>query len=175
MKALTSDEIIQPTDSIQTEINRRGFQVTDSASEHRSSHLNKRDGLVIRLAKFLQIASSKKFKLGVHDCGLFLADWCLSETGVDPGRLIRGMYASTAEAQDFVGVSNLPKVFGRCFLASGFKLTKRPAYGDIAMIRIGDAPVRGAIVTDGFVVLSNVAGISRVRTARVVAAWSVHA
>jgi hypothetical protein len=159
-----------------TGTNRRDLSVIDSANEHRFLHSSKSDGhLTKRLAKFLQEASQKPFKLGVHDCGLWLADWCLSERGIDPARSLRGMYDSVEEASKLVGVSNLPKVFGRMLCASGFRITKKPVYGDIAMIKIGDSPVRGAIVTNGYVVLANGFGISKISNARLVAAWSINA
>lgn len=105
-----------------------------------------------------------------------LADWCLQEIGADPAAAIRDNYTSVDEAQAFVGVSNLPQVFGRLFRGIGLRLTKSPVYGDVAMIKIGDAPVRGAIVARGYVVVGD-AGISSLpfASARLVAAWSVHA
>jgi hypothetical protein len=44
------------------------------------------------------------------------------------------------------------------------------------MIKIGEAPARGAIVTTGFVVVADV-GLSRIpmRSARLIAGWSIHA
>ncbi|MDB6085550.1 MAG: hypothetical protein JWN43_3431 [Gammaproteobacteria bacterium] len=105
-----------------------------------------------------------------------LADWCLREMGADPAADIRAQYSSVEEAQCFVGVSTLPQVFGRLFRSVGLKLTKSPAYGDVAMIKIGEMPVRGAIVATGYVVVGD-AGIARVpkSAARLVAAWSVYA
>lgn len=105
-----------------------------------------------------------------------LADWCLSEMGMDPAANIRGQYTTVEGAQAFVDVSNLPQVFGRLFRGIGLRLTRSPVFGDVAMIKIGELPVRGAIVTGGYVVIGD-AGISRVprHAARLVAAWSVHA
>ena len=103
-----------------------------------------------------------------------LADWCLAEMGIDPAREIRGRYDTIDEAMHLLGVSSLPMVFGRLCRAAGIPLTTRPRYGDIAMIELGGS-VRGAIRTFGYVVRSQNAGISRVTTARLVAAWSVHA
>jgi hypothetical protein len=118
--------------------------------------------------------AGRPFRLGEQDCGLMLADWCLSELGVDPARLMRGQYETVDEAKALLGVSSLPMVFGRLCRHAGIPMTTRPQYGDICMIKLGGS-VRGAIKTSGYVVLSQGAGISRVRDARLVAAWSVHA
>jgi hypothetical protein len=172
-----SVETILRTDIIPIETNKRDSQVIGSANEPPSLLSSKSDGLATRLATFLRDASAKPFKLGVHDCGLMLADWCLAERGIDPAASIREKYSSVDEAQQFVGVGSLPQVFGRMLRASGIHLTTSPVYGDIAMIKIGDAPVRGAIVTNGYVILSEGVGISRIEInhARLVAAWSINA
>jgi hypothetical protein len=105
-----------------------------------------------------------------------LADWCLREIGADPAAEIRSQYSTVDGAQAFVGVSSLPHLFGRLFRGIGLRLTKSPQYGDVAMIKIGESPVRGAIVASRYVVLGD-AGVSTVSrsAARLVAAWSVHA
>lgn len=112
--------------------------------------------------------------MGTLDCGLWLADWCQREIGVDPGHEIRGRYRTVDEAKALLGVSSLPMVFGRLCRRAGIRLTARPAYGDICMIELGGS-VRGAIRTAGYAVLAQGAGISRINRARLVAAWSVHA
>jgi hypothetical protein len=128
-----------------------------------------------QLALFLQRAAGRRFHLGEFDCGLFLADWCLEITGIDPTASLRGRYSSVDEVQRLVGVANLPHAFGRMLLAAGFRLTKRPVYGDVAMIKPVGSDICGAMVTTGYVVLNRGGGLSRIRRdhARLVVAWSV--
>lgn len=93
---------------------------------------------------------------------------------MDPAAPIRGHYATVDEAGALLGTTSLPKVFGRLCRAAGFRLTAAPRYGDICMIELRGG-VRGAIRTSGYVVLAEGAGLSRAASARLVAAWSVHA
>jgi hypothetical protein len=131
--------------------------------------------MVDRLALFLQRAAGRRFQLGEFDCGLLLADWCFEVSGIDPTAALRGKYRSVDEVQKLIGVSNLPHAFGRMLLAAGFRLTKTPVYGDVAMIKPAGSDICGAIVTTGYVVLTRGGGLSRIRRdhARLVAAWSV--
>ncbi|MGM5018729.1 DUF6950 family protein [Tardiphaga sp. 367_B4_N1_1] len=118
--------------------------------------------------------ATRRFRLGVNDCGLWLADWCLAETGRDPAAELRGRYATAEQGSKLMGTASMPKAFGRAFRSACLRLTLDPVYGDICMIELG-GNVCGAIRTRGFVVLSDGAGIGRVASARLVAAWSVHA
>ncbi len=111
--------------------------------------------------------------MGRLDCGLMLADWVLLETGRDPAARIRGLYQTQDQGCALLRTKHMPIAFGRAFRAVGLRQTSMPAYGDICMIELGGS-VRGAIRTRGFAVLANGAGVSRVVSARLVVAWSLH-
>jgi hypothetical protein len=107
---------------------------------------------------------------------MLLADWCVHRRGVDPVAAYRGRFNSIEDLTGLVGVSSLPRVFGRLIRVAGMSMICRPVYGDLAMITVEDGGgPRGAIVGDGYIVLSKGVGLTRVpfSAARRVAAWSI--
>lgn len=129
-----------------------------------------------RLAEFLAASAGRAFALGSFDCGLFLADWCLDFTGRDPAAEIRGAYASVEQALILTKHTSTLRAFDAAFRSIGLRRTRAPAYGDIAMICVGEGEPRGAIVASGYVVPAEIVGLSVVpfTSARRLMAWSIH-
>jgi hypothetical protein len=95
--------------------------------------------------------------------------------GIDPGAAIRGRYRNMAEGLALVGTDSLPRAFHRLLGAAGLHLSRDPKPGDIAMIALPDGIALGSIVVaTGYIVLGEMAGLSRVdlATTRRIAAWS---
>lgn len=90
------------------------------------------------LAEFLSEASRK----GVvwadqHDCCMWLADWVLAKTGVDPGARLRGRYrTATGCLRVLRQEGGVLALVSRCAVAAGLPRTDEPRAGDIGVVRL---------------------------------------
>lgn len=92
------------------------------------------------LTRFLADAGRRGFIWGQHDCMLFVADWALKLTGVDPGAPWRGTYASAAEAAAILARFGGPgPLLHHALTPSGWWPVHECEPGDIAVVR---APTR---------------------------------
>lgn len=124
---------------------------------------------MVTLPEFLRDAAGRKFQLGEHDCGLFLADWYCAATGKpDPAIALRGAT---------YGPECLVRHVRRLVLDVGLARTAEPKRGDIALIRILRSRAFGAICagTRWVLIADERGGVSSVplNVAHVIAAWSV--
>lgn len=134
------------------------------------------DVLERELSRFLRDAAARRFRLGEHDCGLWLADWVIVRRGLDPAASVRGRYHDRASLDELLSIGGLPRLFDRLFREAGLMRTIVPICGDVAMISIAQSPPTGALRTArGFAVLADGSGVHSVPVDRVrlVAAWKV--
>lgn len=128
------------------------------------------------LARFLHDAAARPFELGQHDCGLWLADWCIIRRGVDPAAPVRGRYHDQASLELLLPIGGLPRLFDRLFRQAGLLRTIKPTIGDVAMIAFLQTAPTGAIRTArGYALLADGSGVGSVPADRVrlIAAWKV--
>lgn len=122
--------------------------------------------------------AGKPFQVGVHDCGLWLADWCLEITGRDPAEFVRGHFSTAEELAVLAGQGGLQAIFARELRRIGVTRTRAPVTGDIALITVADTELRGALVSgSNFIVLAPARGVSRLPMtgARLAGAWHLDA
>lgn len=119
----------------------------------------------------------RTFKLGTHDCGLFVADWVRVVTERDPAAPIRGRYATHEQLGELAGPLGLPRLFDRLLRAAGLSRTGDPQFGDVAVIVVPGEPPRGAIRGRHGFNLVGESGVVRIPAAgvRLVMAWSLTA
>ena len=99
-----------------------------------------------RLAEFLAAAAGDPFVYGATDCALMPADWCLSESGIDPAASIRGKYASESEWQGLANAEGgLLSLWSRLGCESGLERIDEPAFGDIGLVTLPGHGIFGAI------------------------------
>ncbi len=128
------------------------------------------------LRDFLELCARRSFRLGTHDCGLFLADWVRHvREGRDAAAPVRGAYASDAELKVLAGPLGLPRLFDRLLRAAGLKRTREPQFGDVAIVSAPGFAPRGAIVGRNGFVLVGEEGVSRapMQGVRLIMAWSL--
>ena len=99
-----------------------------------------------RLACFLSQIANEPFIYGQNDCAMMPANWCLSESGIDPAAIVRGQY------QDEEGWQTLADSYGGLFglwdmlaVESGMKCIDAPTIGDIGLVRIPKHGLYGAV------------------------------
>ena len=110
--------------------------------------------------------------LGEHDCGLFLADWVKRVTGRDPAAPVRGRYHDEKSLMALTGPLGLPRLFDRLLRDGGMLRTRDPQFGDVAMVTVAGMRPRGAIKTEGYVLVGE-EGVSGARgVLRVIMAWT---
>jgi len=116
------------------------------------------------LTDFLRAAAARPFRLGVHDCGLWLADWYVVRTGKpDPAAHLRGAYYESGDLNVL-----MRGVVARAALSE----TSTPLHGDVGIIRIGHH-VMGSIFTGSRWAVLSQRGIGAMRRADVLTAWKV--
>lgn len=124
-----------------------------------------RDG---KLAAFLADAASKPCRMGIWDCGLWLADWYMIATGKpDPASAFRGAAYSDAE------IARRARMVIRSI---GLDRTRTPALGDVGLISLQKGHLVGGIFTGThWCILLHDHGVSAIppTAARFVAAWRV--
>lgn len=99
-----------------------------------------------RMADFLAAAAGDPFVYGKTDCALLPADWCLSESGIDPAASIRGKYATEAEWRALANAEGgLLSLWSRLGCESGLERIDAPSLGDIGLVTLPGHGIFGAI------------------------------
>lgn len=119
------------------------------------------------LGGYIQRTIGTPWEWGVCDCTIWVADWVLSQTGIDPAAALRGSYATEAEADalvagDLAGVVDAQGVLTR---------TDAPRLGDVGVILVGGREV-AAICTDDGWAFRQPEGVGTIRAAPL-AAWAL--
>lgn len=97
-----------------------------------------RDALVPdALALYLRKAAGVPFELGINDCGMFVGDWVLHCTGIDPCAALRGTYRTHEEKQQLLEHTRLGKIMRVCAMTHGFPETDNPRRGDVGSFMFG--------------------------------------
>jgi hypothetical protein len=98
------------------------------------------------LSDYLAAMAGRRWRPGVLDCGVFMADWVCAVTGIDPIADVRGSY--TTERQ-FLRILRREGGFeqscARRLAAVGYVETSRPGAGDIVTVLAPYAVRRGKI------------------------------
>lgn len=119
------------------------------------------------LGGYIQRTIDTPWEWGVCDCTMWVADWVLSQTGIDPAAALRGTYATEAEAEalvagDLAGVVDAQGVLTR---------TDAPRPGDVGVITVSGREV-AAILTENGWAFRQFDGIGVIRTDPA-AAWAL--
>lgn len=99
------------------------------------------------LGGYIQRTIEARWEWGVCDCTMWVADWVVSQTGIDPASALRGTYASEAEADALVARGLAAVVDGQGVLSR----TDAPAPGDVGVIHVGGREVAAIMSADGWV------------------------
>lgn len=89
------------------------------------------------LALYLRQAAGVPFELGINDCGMFVGDWVLQCTGIDPCAELRGTYRTPEEKQQLLELTRLGKIMRVCAETCGFAETENPRRGDVGSFMFG--------------------------------------
>lgn len=85
---------------------------------------------------YLREAARRPFAWGRSDCSLFMADWVLRASGVDPAAPLRGRYRTALGAARHVRRRGGMEAMGRALAeAAGLPVTSAPRPGDIGLVR----------------------------------------
>jgi hypothetical protein len=128
--------------------------------------------LAARLAEFLSQAAARGFRVGEHDCMLFVADWARALTGWDPAAPWRGHYTDKAGADAIVAAAGGPKLLLDAALipcgwgVAGIKVRA----GDIVLAALHNEWLAGIVTAAGDVALLTRHGIVT-GAAHVMYAW----
>lgn len=117
-----------------------------------------------KLAAFLRDAAGRKVELGTWDCGLWLADWYVLQTGKpDPAKDLRGHgYNSAAQAWKVIR-------------SLGLARTRDPRAGDVGLVSIHRGHLVGAIFSGRSWWILRDEGLASLppKAFRFIAAWRV--
>lgn len=125
------------------------------------------------LASYLRGTARRPFRVGVHDCALFIADWLWLVTGTDPAAALRGRYRTPEEAAALHTWCGLPGTVSRCVRGLGMRLTRTPAIGDVGVVVAGDRLVGAIRTAKGWAMHADYGVLHLSASTRVVAAWSL--
>lgn len=126
------------------------------------------------LARYLRDAAARRFALGSADCVTLVADWIVACRGVDPMAHCRG-YRGEGEASALLWRwGGLVRAVGEGLRHNGFRLTRDPQPGDVAVIAFGRVTVCAIRTPRGWAMRLD-DGLARIPAdrVRVVAAWRV--
>lgn len=88
-----------------------------------------------RLAAFLDVEAARAFRMGVHDCWLFPADWVRCRTGRDPAAAWRGRYQSMRGAARLIRGGGGAEAFAGAGLnESGWVPSRRIRRGQVGLV-----------------------------------------
>lgn len=119
------------------------------------------------LGGYIQRTIEARWEWGVCDCTMWVADWVVSQTGIDPASALRGTYASEAEAEALVAGGLAAIVDDQGTLDR----TGTPAPGDVGVIRVAGREVAAIMSADGWV-FRQPDSIGAIRT-EPLAAWAL--
>lgn len=127
-----------------------------------------------KLTAFLRAVAAREVRYGVHDCGLWLADWVAFLRGIDdPAAHLRGRYSDAAGAKAVLGGTPYPVVVGRLARRAGLKATRHPQTGAVGVLVAGEEVVGGIKTARGWALLG-ARGFIRVPDGlRVLGAWEL--
>lgn len=88
------------------------------------------------LSQFLSDAGRRPFIWGQSDCLMFLADWWMQRTGVDPARGFRSVYRDERGARRVMfNAGGIEKHITNC-LGTSAQMSLAPQRGDIALVKL---------------------------------------
>lgn len=100
------------------------------------------------MGDYLASLAGRRWRPGVLDCGVFMADWVFAITGIDPIADVRGRYQTERQFLRIVRAEGgFEQACARRLAGCGFVETLQPAAGDIAMVLAPYAVRRGRIQT----------------------------
>ncbi|MBN9472259.1 MAG: hypothetical protein J0J10_26205 [Bosea sp.] len=95
-----------------------------------------------RLTAFVAAGARTPFVWGTCDCTLWVADWVLSETGIDLGTGRRGSYASALGCRRLLqSAGGLSVLVADLMARAGFAEADAPAVGDVGLIETTAGPM----------------------------------
>jgi Domain of unknown function (DUF6950) len=98
------------------------------------------------LSDYLASLAGKRWQPGALDCGVFMADWVLQITGIDPIADVRGRYRT---ARQFLRIVRAEGGFERScrrrLEAVGYRPVAQPGAGDLAIVLAPYAARRGKL------------------------------
>lgn len=122
----------------------------------------------------LEGASTQFDRAKGSDCALFVADWIMKRTGIDPAASLRGTYHDKWGAARQIARFGGYLLMWRVHMAmAGFNTTKDPQEGDVAVVLDAAGNKVSAIRFDGMWVAKSETGVV-VEDFRVLEAWSLN-
>lgn len=119
------------------------------------------------LGDYIQQTSRLPWSWGAVDCTLWVADWVLLRTGVDPAAALRGTYGTEAEADALIAGGLVTVVDAQGALTR----TDAPQAGDVGVIAVMGREVAAIHAGDGWA-FRHPEGVGIVR-AEPLAAWAL--
>lgn len=119
------------------------------------------------LGGYIQRTIDTPWEWGVCDCTMWVADWVLSQAGIDPAAALRGTYATEEEAMALTASGLVAVVDAQAALDR----TDAPRPGDVGVITVSGNEV-AAILSDNGWAFRQFDGIGVIRTDPA-AAWAL--
>lgn len=119
------------------------------------------------LGDYIQQTSRLPWSWGIVDCTMWVADWVLLQTGVDPAVALRGSYASEEEADGLVADGLVPVIEAQGVLTA----TDAPQANDVGVIEVMGRQVAAIHAGEGWA-FRHPEGVGVVR-AEPLAAWTL--
>ena len=128
-----------------------------------------------RLADLVEARRYAPVVWGVHDCAMFAADAVLEITARDPLAQWRGAYATEAEGEAITAPAGGFAPFMAAAFAAFGAAECPPSLacrGDVGLVRYGNTESMG-VVLGGIVAVPGLDGLSFLRRAALLRAWTV--
>lgn len=105
------------------------------------------------LREHIHNGASRPMEPGVCDCSLWVADWVLTRTGVDPMLSFRGTYRTEAGAlATAMRNGGVAVAANNAFSDMGLKRTKAPKSGDVGLIYTTEGLLPAICTDDGWAI-----------------------
>lgn len=123
-------------------------------------------------AQTIDLWRRSKFEWGVNDCILATCDHIKDQTGVDPAKPWRGMYATKAEAETiFAPYGGVLALFKHGMALAGFRMTDHIKDGFPVVCDVGGHEVAGIYIGNRVAFMAE-RGCVEMR-AKVLGAWAL--
>lgn len=119
------------------------------------------------LGGYIQRTIDTPWEWGVCDCTMWVADWVLSQSGIDPAAALRGSYATEDEAMALTAGGLVAVVDAQAVLDR----TDAPRPGDVGVITVSGREV-AAILTENGWAFRQIDGVGVIHT-EPSAAWAL--
>lgn len=129
---------------------------------------------MVELRDFLMSYIDKPMQWGVDDCSLLIADWWLTNHGVDPARSLRGAYSDeTGKATIVEAAGGLVPLVAGIAASVGAEQCAANKDGDFAVLALPSHTASCGIRCGRFWAVRSETGIAYTSQARVIRGWAI--